>query len=116
MVVVIVVFGLCWLLILIVVICGVIVMVLVGCFGCKDVYEGMDWKIIILFGVILLLGVVIEKSGLFNVVVYMGMVVVGSYGLLVVLLMIYLLIVLFIELMGYNFLVVLMVGIVVLVV
>src|SRR6185312_13164538 len=42
-------------------ICGVVAMALTRCFGRKDVYEAMDWKIIILLGAILPLGIAIEK-------------------------------------------------------
>ncbi|HET6434015.1 SLC13 family permease [Dyella sp.] len=108
---VVVVSGLRWLPIPIAAICGATAMALAGCFGRKDVYEGMDWKIIILLGAILPLGVAIEKSGLSTAVVHMGMAVVGSHGPLAGLLMIYLLTALLTELMGHNPSVVLMVGI-----
>lgn len=103
--------GLRWLPIPIAAICGATAMALAGCFGRKDVYEGMDWKIIILLGAILPLGIAIEKSGLSTAVVEMGMAVVGSHGPLAALLMIYLLTALLTELMGHNPSVVLMVGI-----
>lgn len=103
--------GLRWLPIPIAAICGATAMALAGCFGRKDVYEGMDWKIIILLGAILPLGVAIEKSGLSTVVVGWGLTLVGSHGPLAALLMIYLLTALLTELMGHNPSVVLMVGI-----
>jgi di/tricarboxylate transporter len=86
-------------------------MALTGCFGRKDVYEGMDWKIIILLGAILPLGIAIEKTGLSGTVVQLGMLLVGDHGPLAALLMIYLLTALLTELMGHNPSVVLMVGI-----
>ena len=86
-------------------------MALTGCFGRKDVYEGIDWKIIILLGAILPLGIAIEKTGLSNEVVQLGMGLVGDHGPLAALLMIYLLTALLTELMGHNPSVVLMVGI-----
>mgnify|MGYP002351691930 FL=1 len=103
--------GLRWLPIPIAAICGATAMALAGCFGRKDVYEGMDWKIVILLGAILPLGVAIEKSGLSTAVVHAGMAVVGSHGPLAALFMVYLLTALLTELMGHNPSVVLMVGI-----
>ncbi|OZB60017.1 MAG: SLC13 family permease [Lysobacterales bacterium 14-68-21] len=103
--------GMRWLPIPIAAICGATAMALAGCFGRKDVYEGMDWKIVILLGAILPLGVAIEKSGLSTAVVHAGMAVVGSHGPLAALFMVYLLTALLTELMGHNPSVVLMVGI-----
>jgi di/tricarboxylate transporter len=103
--------GLHWLPIPIAAICGATAMALTGCFGRKDVYEGIDWKIIILLGAILPLGIAIEKTGLSNEVVQLGMGLVGDHGPLAALLMIYLLTALLTELMGHNPSVVLMVGI-----
>jgi di/tricarboxylate transporter len=108
---VVVVSGLHWLPIPIASICGATAMALTGCFGRKDVYEGMDWKIIILLGAILPLGIAIEKTGLSGTVVQLGMLLVGDHGPLAALLMIYLLTALLTELMGHNPSVVLMVGI-----
>jgi di/tricarboxylate transporter len=108
---VVVVSGLHWLPIPIAAICGATAMALTGCFGRKDVYEGMDWKIIILLGAILPLGIAIEKTGLSGTVVGLAMDVVGQHGPLAALLMIYLLTALLTELMGHNPSVVLMVGI-----
>jgi len=103
--------GLHWLPIPIAAICGATAMGLAGCFGRKDVYEGIDWKIIILLGAILPLGIAIEKTGLSTTVVEMSMGLVGNHGPLAALLMIYLLTALLTELMGHNPAVVLMVGI-----
>jgi di/tricarboxylate transporter len=103
--------GMHWLPIPIAAICGATAMALTGCFGRKDVYEGMDWKIIILLGAILPLGIAIEKSGLSAIVVHGAMAVAGSHGPLAALLMVYLLTALLTELMGHNPSVVLMVGI-----
>jgi di/tricarboxylate transporter len=103
--------GLRWLPIPIAALCGATAMALTGCFGRKDVYEGMDWKIIILLGAILPLGLAIEKTGLSTVVVHGAMTLVGSHGPLAALLMVYLLTALLTELMGHNPSVVLMVGI-----
>lgn len=111
MVAVVLLSGLHWLPIPIAAICGATAMALTGCFGRKDVYEGIDWKIIILLGAILPLGIAIEKTGLSNEVVQLGMGVVGNHGPLAALLMIYLLTALLTELMGHNPSVVLMVGI-----
>ncbi|KRE97623.1 sodium:proton symporter [Frateuria sp. Soil773] len=103
--------GLRWLPIPIAAICGATLMALAGCFGRKDVYEGMDWKIIILLGAILPLGLAIEKTGLSTALVQLGMGLVGTHGPLAALLMVYLLTALLTELMGHNPSVVLMVGI-----
>ena len=92
-------------------ICGVAMMALTRCFGRKDVYEGMDWKIIILLGAILPLGIAIEQTGLATVVVRGALDVVGNHGPLAALLMVYVLTALLTELMGHNPSVVLMVGI-----
>jgi len=103
--------GLHWLPIPIAALCGATAMALTGCFGRKDIYEGMDWKIIILLGAILPLGLAIEKTGLSTVVVTGAMGLVGSHGPLAALLMVYLLTALLTELMGHNPSVVLMVSI-----
>ncbi|HKR76956.1 MAG TPA: SLC13 family permease [Rhodanobacter sp.] len=108
---VVVVSGLRWLPIPVAAICGAAAMALTGCFGRKDVYEGMDWKIIVLLGAILPLGTAIEKTGLSQEVVQAGMGLVGNHGPLAALLMVYLLTALLTELMGHNPSVVLMVGI-----
>ncbi|HET7556915.1 MAG TPA: SLC13 family permease [Rhodanobacteraceae bacterium] len=92
-------------------ICGVVAMALTRCFGRKDVYEAMDWKIIILLGAILPLGIAIEKTGLSKYVVDAGVSMVGDHGPLAALLMVYLLTALLTELMGHNPSVVLMIGI-----
>ncbi|MEO6966935.1 MAG: SLC13 family permease [Rhodanobacteraceae bacterium] len=111
MIAVVVVSGMRWLPIPIAAICGVVAMALTRCFGRKDVYEAMDWKIIILLGAILPLGIAIEKTGLSSVVVNAGLGLVGNHGPLAALLMVYLLTALLTELMGHNPSVVLMVGI-----
>jgi di/tricarboxylate transporter len=103
--------GMHWLPIPIAALCGATAMALTGCFGRKDVYEGMDWKIIILLGAILPLGLAIEKTGLSTVVVEGAMGMVGTHGPLAALLMVYLLTALLTELMGHNPSVVLMVSI-----
>ncbi|PWK92491.1 di/tricarboxylate transporter [Fulvimonas soli] len=100
-----------WLPIPIAAICGAAAMALAGCYGRKDVYESMDWKIIVLLGAILPLGTAIEKSGLSQWVVDGGMALVGDHGPLAALAMVYLLTALLTELMGHNPSVVLMVGI-----
>ncbi|HEV2621496.1 MAG TPA: SLC13 family permease [Frateuria sp.] len=108
---VVVVSGMHWLQIPVAALCGATAMALTGCFGRRDVYEGMDWKIIILLGAILPLGLAIEKTGLSTVVVQGAMSLVGSHGPLAALLMVYLLTALLTELMGHNPSVVLMVSI-----
>ena len=90
---------------------GVLAMALSGCFGRKDVYAGIDWKVIVLLGAILPLGIAIEKTGLSSVVVEGGMQLVGGHGPIAALLLVYLLTALMTELMGHNPSVVLMMGI-----
>jgi len=92
-------------------VCGAVAMALTGCFGTKDVYEGMDWKIIVLLGAILPLGTAIQNTGLSHTVVEGAMHLVGTHSPLAALLMVYLLTALLTELMGHNPSVVLMVGI-----
>lgn len=108
---VVVVSGMRWLPIPVAAIAGAVAMAIAGCFGRKDLYEGMDWKIVILLAAILPLGTAIENSGLSQHVVEAGMQLVGAHGPLAALLMVYLLTALLTELMGHNPSVVLMVGI-----
>ncbi len=108
---VVIVSGLHWLPIPVAAIAGAVAMAIAGCFGRKDLYEGIDWKIIILLAAILPLGTAIENSGLSETLVGAGMHVVGSHGPLAALLMVYLLTAVLTELMGHNPSVVLMVGI-----
>ena len=103
--------GMRWLPIPIAAIGGAIAMAIAGCYGRKDLYEGMDWKIVILLAAILPLGTAIENSGLSQQLVEAGMGLVGEHGPLAALLMVYLLTALLTELMGHNPSVVLMVGI-----
>ncbi len=111
MVSVVVVSGLKWLPIPAAAVCGAVAMAFAGCYGRKNVYEAMDWKIIVLLGAILPLGIAIEKTGLSAALVTAGMGMVGGQGPLLALLLVYLLTALLTELMGHNPSVVLMVGI-----
>ncbi len=90
---------------------GCAAMALTGCFSFEDVYEAMDWKVVILLGAILPLGIALDKTGLAHEVVDAGMRFVGAHGPLAVLLMVYLLTALLTEMMGHNPSVVLMVPI-----
>ena len=90
---------------------GCAAMALTGCFSFEDVYEAMDWKVVVLLGAILPLGIALEKTGLAHEVVGAGMHLVGQHGPLAVLLMVYLLTSLLTEMMGHNPSVVLMVPI-----
>lgn len=103
--------GLHWLPIPVAAIAGAVAMAIAGCYGRKDLYEGIDWKIIVLLAAILPLGTAIENSGLSHTLVAAGMGVVGEHGPLAALLMVYLLTALLTELMGHNPSVVLMIGI-----
>lgn len=111
MAMVVIISALHWLPIPIAAICGVAAMALTRCFGRKDVYQGMDWKIIIMLGAILPLGIAMETTGLAHVVVHGALDVLGNHGPLGALLMVYVLTALLTELMGHNPSVVLMVGI-----
>ena len=90
---------------------GCAAMALGGCFSFEDVYETMDWKVIVLLGAILSLGIALDKTGLAHEVVGAGMHLVGQHGPLAVLLMVYLLTAVLTEMMGHNPSVVLMVPI-----
>jgi len=103
--------GMHWLSIPVAALAGAVAMGLAGCYGRKDAYLGIDWKIIIMLGAILPLGIAIEKTGLSAVVVEGGMAMVGDHGPMAGLLMVYLLTALLTELMGHNPSVVLMGGI-----
>jgi di/tricarboxylate transporter len=111
MIAVVLVSGLHWLPIPLAAIGGAVAMAMAGCFGHKDLYEGMDWKIIVLLGAILPLGSAIENSGLSQTLVDAGMRLIGTHDPLAALLMVYLLTALLTEMMGHNPSVVLMVGI-----
>lgn len=90
---------------------GCVAMALTGCFDFEDVYEAMDWKIIVLLGAILPLGIALDRTGLARHIVDAGMMLVGDHGPLAALLMVYLLTALLTEMMGHNPSVVLMVPI-----
>ncbi|HST29175.1 MAG TPA: SLC13 family permease, partial [Rudaea sp.] len=90
---------------------GCVAMALTGCFSFEDVYEAMDWKVIVLLGAILPLGIALDKTGLAAQIVAGGMQLVGQHGPLAVLLMVYLLTAVLTEMMGHNPSVVLMVPI-----
>ncbi|HEX4479453.1 MAG TPA: SLC13 family permease [Rudaea sp.] len=90
---------------------GVAMMALTGCFNFEDVYEAMDWKVIILLGAILPLGIALDKSGLAQIIVDGGMSFVGHHGPLAVLAMVYIVTAVLTEMMGHNPSVVLMVPI-----
>ena len=111
MVSVVIISGMHWLPIPVAAIAGAVAMAIAGCYGRKDLYVGIDWKIIVLLAAILPLGTAIENSGLSQTLVQAGMGFVGEHGPLAALLMVYLLTALLTELMGHNPSVVLMVGI-----
>src|SRR5262249_18782113 len=100
--------GLGWLPIVVTAVAGCVAMALTGCFDFDDVYEAIDWQVIVLLGAILPLGIALDKTGLAQHVVDAGMAVVGNHGPLAALLMVYLLTALLTELMGHNPSVVLM--------
>lgn len=102
--------GLHWMPIPIAAIAGAVAMAAAGCYGRKDLYQGMDWKIIILLAAILPLGTAIENSGLAQVLVNAGLSLVGDHGAIAALLLVYLMTALLTELMGHNPSVVLMIS------
>lgn len=87
---------------------GCAAMAITGCFSFEDVYEAMDWKVIVLLGAILPLGIALDKTGLARNLVDTSMSFVGPHGPLAALLMVYLLTALLTEMMGHNPSVVLM--------
>jgi di/tricarboxylate transporter len=103
--------GLHWLPIPVAAIAGAVGMAIAGCYGRRDLYEAVDWKIIVLLAAILPLGTAIEGSGLSQTIVDAGLGLVGSHGPIAALLLVYLLTALLTELMGHNPSVVLMTGI-----
>lgn len=87
---------------------GCAAMALTGCFNFENVYESMDWKVIVLLGAILPLGIALDKTGLAQHIVDGGMSFAGSHGPVAVLSMVYLVTALLTEMMGHNPSVVLM--------
>jgi len=87
---------------------GCVAMALTGCFNFEEVYEAIDWRVIILLGAILPLGIALDKTGLARHIVDSGMFFVGDHGPLAALLMVYLLTAVLTEMMGHNPSVVLM--------
>jgi di/tricarboxylate transporter len=100
--------GMGWLPIVVSALLGCAAMALTGCFNFADVYESIDWQVIVLLGAILPLGIALDKTGLAQHVVDSGMTIVGNHGPLAALLMVYLLTALLTEMMGHNPSVVLM--------
>jgi len=90
---------------------GCVLMAVTGCFKFTSVYEVMDWKVIVLLGAVLPLGIALEKTGLAQHVVDIGMSLVGEHGPLMGLLMVYALTAFLTELMGHNPSVVIMIAI-----
>lgn len=87
---------------------GCVAMALTGCFNFDDVYEAIDWQVIVLLGAILPLAIALDKTGLAQHIVDSGMFIVGDHGPLAALLMVYLMTALLTEMMGHNPSVVLM--------
>jgi len=100
--------GLGWLPIVVSALLGCAAMALTGCFGFDDVYESIDWRVIVLLGAILPLGIALDKTGLAQHLVDAGMRIVGDHGPLAALLMVYVLAAVLTEMMGHNPSVVLM--------
>lgn len=100
--------GLGWLPIVVSALLGCAAMALTGCFNFEDVYDTIDWQVIVLLGAILPLGIALDKTGLAHAIVEHAMQLVGTHGPLAALLMVYLLTAFLTELMGHNPAVVLM--------
>jgi di/tricarboxylate transporter len=100
--------GMGWLPIVVSALIGCAAMALTGCFNFDDVYESVDWQVIVLLGTILPLGIALDKTGLAQHVVDASMSLVGNHGPLAALLMVYLLTAVLTEMMGHNPSVVLM--------
>ena len=105
---VVVIAGLGWLPIVVSALLGCVAMAVTGCFNFDEVYETIDWRVIVLLGAILPLGIALDKTGLAQHIVDAGMAVVGDHGPLAALLMTYVLTAVLTELMGHNPSVVLM--------
>ncbi len=100
--------GMGWLPIVVSALLGCAAMALTGCFNFADVYESIDWQVIVLLGAILPLGIALDKTGLAQHIVDGAMSMVGNHGPLAALLMVYLLTAVLTEMMGHNPSVVLM--------
>ena len=100
--------GMGWLPIVVAALLGCAAMALTGCFNFEDVYDAIDWQVIVLLGSILPLGIALDKTGLAQHIVDAGMGAVGNHGPLAALLMVYLLTAVLTEMMGHNPSVVLM--------
>ena len=100
--------GFGWLPIVVSALLGCVAMAVTGCFNFEEVYESIDWRVIVLLGAILPLGIALDKTGLAQHIVDAGMAVVGDHGPLAALLMVYVLTAVLTELMGHNPSVVLM--------
>ncbi len=83
-------------------IAGCVLMALTGCFKYSDAYEVMDWKVIVLLGAVLPLGIAMQKTGLAQHLVDLGLSLVGNHGPEMGLLVVYLLTAFLTELMGHN--------------
>jgi len=105
---VVVIAGIGWLPIVVSALLGCVAMAVTGCFNFEEVYETVDWRVIVLLGAILPLGIALDKTGLAQQIVDAGMAVVGDHGALAALLMVYVLTAVLTELMGHNPSVVLM--------
>lgn len=99
---VVIVSGLGWLSIVVAALTGCVLMALTGCFKYSDAYQIMDWKVIVLLGCVLPLGIAMQKTGLAQHLVDLGLSTLGDSGPLMGLLMVYALTALLTELMGHN--------------
>lgn len=79
---------------------GAVAMTLAGCLDAEDVYDAIDWRIIILMGGLLPLGVAMSETGAAQFLVENTVGLVSSFGPLVVLAVLYLLALLLTEFMS----------------
>src|SRR5690606_35195165 len=79
---------------------GAVAMTLTGCLDADDVYESVDWRIIILLAGLLPLGVAMGQSGAAEFIAANTLGLVSSYGPLVVLAVLYMMALLFTEFMS----------------
>lgn len=81
---------------------GCIAMVLLGCLQADEVYEAVDWRVIILLAGVLPLGIALKDSGAAESVARWALALVGDYGPVAALAMIYFLTALLTEAMSNN--------------
>lgn len=100
-----------WLPIVTSAILGCLALVLTGCLEAEDIYDAIDWRVIILLAGVLPLGIALQQSGAAGLIVDATLGALGDSGPLLALAVIYLLTALLTEAMSNNATAVLMVPI-----